>query len=81
MTDYERGVEQASKIYREVINEYVAENAKLWELVQEAVDAASLKDIKDWRYGKRLAFLRKARELGIVKEEEKYEQEEKETQA
>ena len=38
MTDYERGVEQASSIYKEVIREYVAENAKLradqahWEL-------------------------------------------------
>lgn len=29
MTDYERGVEQASNIYKEVIREYVAENAKL----------------------------------------------------
>ena len=29
MTDYERGVEQASAIYKEVIREYVAENAKL----------------------------------------------------
>ena len=33
MTDYERGVEQASNSYREVIREYVAENAKLRELV------------------------------------------------
>ena len=32
MTDYERGVEQASAIYKEVIREYVAENAKLREL-------------------------------------------------
>lgn len=31
MTDYERGVEQASAIYKEVIREYVAENAKLRE--------------------------------------------------
>lgn len=29
--DYERGVEQASAIYKEVIREYVAENAKLRE--------------------------------------------------
>lgn len=35
MTDYERGVEQASAIYKEVIREYVAENAKLRELVQD----------------------------------------------
>lgn len=45
------------------------ENAKLRELVREAVDAASLKDMRDWRYGKRLAFLREARELGIEVEE------------
>lgn len=29
MTDYERGVEQASTIYKEVIREYVTENEKL----------------------------------------------------
>ena len=29
MTDYERGVNQASAIYQEVINDYVAENEKL----------------------------------------------------
>lgn len=34
MTDYERGVEQASAIYKEVIREYVAENDKLRELVR-----------------------------------------------
>ena len=33
MTDYERGVEQASAIYKEVIREYVAENAKLRKYV------------------------------------------------
>lgn len=31
MTDYERGVEDASNIYKAVIREYVAENAKLRE--------------------------------------------------
>ena len=31
MSDFERGVEQASAIYKEVIREYVAENAKLRE--------------------------------------------------
>lgn len=31
MTDYERGVEQASAVYKEVIREYVSENAKLRE--------------------------------------------------
>lgn len=33
--DYERGVEQASAIYKEVIREYVAENAKLRKLVKQ----------------------------------------------
>ena len=37
MTDYERGVEQASNIYKEVIREYVAENTRLRELVKEFV--------------------------------------------
>lgn len=32
MTDYARGVEQASAVYKEVIREYVSENAKLREL-------------------------------------------------
>jgi len=36
MTDYERGVEQASSIYKEVIREYVAENAKLREACFDA---------------------------------------------
>ncbi len=35
MSDYERGVEQASAIYKEVIREYVAENAKLRKLVSD----------------------------------------------
>ena len=35
MTDYERGIDQASAIYKEVIREYVAENSKLRELVKE----------------------------------------------
>lgn len=35
MTDYERGVEQASSIYKEVIREYVAENAKMRKLLQQ----------------------------------------------
>ena len=39
MTDYERGVEQASAIYKEVIREYVAENTKLRELLQRTWDA------------------------------------------
>lgn len=37
MTEYERGVEQASAIYKEVIREYVAENAKLRELLSESL--------------------------------------------
>ena len=37
-TDYERGVEQASAIYKEIIREYVAENAKLRELCVKALE-------------------------------------------
>lgn len=37
--DYERGVEQASAIYKEVIREYVAENARLRELIRDIVRA------------------------------------------
>lgn len=40
MTDYERGVEQASAIYKEVIREYVSENAKLREFASEAFSMA-----------------------------------------
>ena len=39
MTDYERGVNQASFIYQEVIRDYVAENARLRECLQEFADA------------------------------------------
>lgn len=56
---------------RDEIERLVSENAKLRELVQEAVDVASLKDMRDWRYGKRLAFLREASELGIEVEYDK----------
>lgn len=35
MTDYQRGVEQASHVYQEVINDYVAENGKLRKLCVE----------------------------------------------
>lgn len=53
----------------DAIYDMVDENEKLRELVREAVDAASFKDMRDWRYGKRLAFLREARELGIEEDE------------
>lgn len=36
--DYERGVEQASAIYKEVIREYAAENAKLCEFASELMN-------------------------------------------
>lgn len=42
-----------------------AENAKLRELVEEAVEAASLDDVRDWSIGHRLRLIRQARELGI----------------
>ena len=35
MTDYERGVEQASFIYKEVFREYVADNIKLRKFASE----------------------------------------------
>ena len=35
MSDYQRGVEQASAVYKEVIREYVAENEKLRELARD----------------------------------------------
>ena len=35
-SDYERGVEQASEVYKGVIREYVAENDKLRKLVSRA---------------------------------------------
>ncbi len=35
MSDYSRGVEAASFVYKETINEYAKENAKLRELVDE----------------------------------------------
>lgn len=41
------------------------ENAELRELVKDAVEAASLDDVRDWPIGHRLRFIRQARELGI----------------
>lgn len=41
MTDYERGVEQASAVYKEVIREYVAENAKLRKLCKKLIEYVS----------------------------------------
>ena len=42
-----------------------AENEKLRELVEDAVEAASLDDVRDWSIGHRLRLIRQARELGI----------------
>ena len=39
MTDYERGVNQATALYQEVIRDYVAENTRLRECLQEFADA------------------------------------------
>ena len=41
------------------------ENERLRELVEEAVEAASLEDVRDWSIGHRLRLIRQARELGI----------------
>ena len=44
MTDYERGVEQATFLYKEVIREYVAENDKLLEACAELLKMAESHD-------------------------------------
>ena len=67
MTDYERGVEQASAIYKEVIREYVADNAKLLKLVEDMLDciqirAAFSRPPTDEMYE---MFYKRARELGV----------------
>ena len=64
MTDYERGVELASAVYKEVIREYVAENANLLELIRDmyavmVTDAANC----DVTYPEQ--FDDRIRELGI----------------
>lgn len=44
MTDYERGVEQASAVYKEMIREYVEENNMLRERVRkQAIELESLR--------------------------------------
>lgn len=65
MTDYERGVEQASAIYKEVIRDYVAENAKLRKLVADTYQAFQ-RVIPD---GHRLDLEQRMRELGIEEEQ------------
>ena len=74
MTDYERGVEQASAIYKEVIREYVAENTKLRELLLDVWNAATQFD-EFWDYvhddgeiyneDELPHYLERMRELGI----------------
>lgn len=71
MTDYERGVEQASAIYKRVIREYVAENAKLRKLVLELyheLDAATQYDAGGGR-GVVSEFAHCIHELGIEVDE------------
>ena len=60
MTDYERGVEQASAIYKEVIREYVAENTKLRELLQRTWDAFHDATAREF-----VAVKNELRELGV----------------
>lgn len=60
MTDYERGVNQASIIYQEVINDYVAENTKLRELLQRTWDIFHDATAREFNYTKS-----ELRELGI----------------
>jgi len=67
MTDYERGVEQASAIYKEVIREYVADNAKLLKLVEDMLDCIQIRAA----FGRPPTtemyetFYKRARELGV----------------
>jgi hypothetical protein len=45
--------------------EWLCELRRLRELVEDAVEAASLDDVRDWPIGHRLRLIRQARELGI----------------
>ena len=67
MTDYERGVEQASAIYKEVIREYVAENAKLRELVEGMLDCIQIRAAFSRPPTEKMyeMFYKRARELGV----------------
>ena len=61
--DYERGVEQASAVYKEVIHEYVAENAKLQELCADLY--AEMIEYSDAPNYNASVWAPKLRELGI----------------
>lgn len=67
MTDYQRGVDQASAVYQEIIHEYVTENAKLRELVEDMLDCIGIR----MAFGRPLTpemhegFAQRAGELGI----------------
>jgi hypothetical protein len=69
MTDYERGVEQASAVYKDVIREYVAENAKLRKLVMDMYDFFCVVPDEPHVFKEELDFSvdvwRRMRELGI----------------
>ena len=54
-----------STMHDERVDRLKAENEKLRELVEDAVEAASLDDVRDWSIGHRLRLIRQARELGI----------------
>jgi hypothetical protein len=54
-----------STMHDERVDRLKAENEKLRELVEGAVEAASLDDVRDWSIGHRLRLIRQARELGI----------------
>ena len=66
MTDYQRGVEQASAVYQEIIREYVTENAKLRKLVRGWRDLAvgGADSLIDWNH-KQADLEQRMRELGI----------------
>lgn len=73
MTDFERGIEQASAVYKEIIREYVHENAKLRELVRDMrlfiLLASAIEGVSIHAHGKPTlgmeAFERRMRELGV----------------
>lgn len=65
MTDYERGVEQASAIYKEVIREYVAENAKLRELAGRMLSSIRRFEACSDSYSVSSVYEQWMRELGV----------------
>ena len=70
-TDYERGVEQASAVYKEVIREYVSENAKLRELCADIYKRFRGVVFECWAYSSEdfRMYEQRMRELGVEVDE------------